>query len=378
MKTDDEKKIVESNELKEYSERRSAADHLRTVELKQQTDLLKDQKDLTENSNREETVIISEFSFQDVEFPTDELEESETDKKINEIFTQELNLNRDSVRHVRDLSKRIERTIDTNIQGNKKETFKEFDYTKEAKAETVTNEMLENIYAVAQNEEQIRFTDVELKIENDTILKNINLTINKGEFVYFVGSSGAGKSSIIKLLYRELKNTTGTVTLDGENITKFPRRKLPYLRRRIGVIFQDFRLLPDKNVFENVRFALEIIGYPRKKRKEQVNKILKQVGIYELSNKYPNELSGGQQQFVAIARAIVAEPKLILADEPTGNLDPESAVAIMKLMKEINLNGTTVIMATHDVGIVNMFKHRVVLIKKGAIKNEVKGEYIYE
>ncbi len=224
----------------------------------------------------------------------------------------------------------------------------------------------------------IEFTDVSLKIEREQILRDINLKIHEGEFVYFVGASGAGKSSMIKLIYRESKNTKGKLVVLDKNVTKMRQRQLPSLRRKVGVVFQDFKLLADKTIYENVKFSLDVTGYPRKNKHEQVLKVLRQVGILSQKDKYPNELSGGQQQRAAIARAIVDEPSILVCDEPTGNLDPENAVQIMDIISEINKGGTTVLMATHDVGIVNKYKHRVVLMKNGRVSNEGKGEYIYE
>ncbi len=224
----------------------------------------------------------------------------------------------------------------------------------------------------------IEFKDVALKIEREQILRDINMKIHEGEFVYFVGASGAGKSSMIKMIYRELKNTKGSLIVLDQNVTKIRQKHLPTLRRKVGVVFQDFKLLADKTIYENVKFSLDVTGYPRKMKHEQVLKVLRQVGIIAQKDKYPNELSGGQQQRAAIARAIVDEPSVLVCDEPTGNLDPENAIQIMEIITEINESGTAVLMATHDVGIVNKYKHRVVLMRNGRIINEGEGEYIYE
>ncbi len=224
----------------------------------------------------------------------------------------------------------------------------------------------------------IEFKDIFLQIEREKILNGINLKIHEGEFVYFVGISGAGKSSMIKLIYRELKGTEGELIVLGSDVNKLKRKKLPELRRKVGVIFQDYKLLEDKTIYDNVKFSLEVIGYPRKDRKEQVLKVLKKVGLTTHKDKYPNELSGGQQQRAAIARAIVADPEIIVCDEPTGNLDPENAIGIMEILMDIHKSGTTILMATHDVGIVNRYKKRVVRIKDGKIVNQVYGGYIYE
>lgn len=229
-----------------------------------------------------------------------------------------------------------------------------------------------------KNKPVIEFTHVGLEYELEEALIDINLKIYKGEFVYLVGESGAGKSSVIKMIYREVKNTKGDILIKNENITKFKNSQLPRLRRMVGVIFQDYKLLKDKTIFKNVSYSLEVTRYPKKKIKDRVNEILDKVGILEHADKYPNELSGGQQQRAAIARAIVDDPEFLVADEPTGNLDPENALAIMEILEKINNEGTTVIMATHDVGIVNNFPKRVVLIGNGKVIKETKGEYIYE
>ncbi|MGL5021531.1 MAG: cell division ATP-binding protein FtsE, partial [Mycoplasmatales bacterium] len=224
----------------------------------------------------------------------------------------------------------------------------------------------------------IRFENVALSYEVSKIIKDITLDIYPGEFIYFVGPSGAGKSSLVKMIYRDVHNDGGKIFVDGENISSYNSTKLPKLRRKIGVIFQDYKLLNNRTVYDNVNYSLEVIGFPKKKRKEQVLKTLKIVGIIDQKDKFPNELSGGQQQRVAIARAIVDEPKIIVADEPTGNLDPKNAIIIMEILNRINRTGTTIVMATHDVGIVNKYKKRVVLVKDGKVANESEGVYIYE
>ncbi|MFV0246775.1 MAG: cell division ATP-binding protein FtsE [Mycoplasmatales bacterium] len=224
----------------------------------------------------------------------------------------------------------------------------------------------------------ISFKDVKLKIDKEQILKGISLDIHQGEFVYFVGSSGAGKSSMIKLIYKEVKPSSGKLEVLNMNVGKLSFKKLPQLRRRIGVVFQDFKLLKDKTIYENVKFSLDVTGYPKDQKEEKVLKTLKLVGIHTKKDKYPDELSGGQQQRAAIARAIVDDPEILVCDEPTGNLDPENAIAIMEILKKLNNSGKTILMATHDVGIVNKYKSRVVLMRNGKIANEVNGEYIYE
>lgn len=306
-----------------------------------------------------------------------------------------------------DLEHRLDLTIDEEYK--KKKTaemykaemdktieYSEFDYLKTEVEELKAEESKEPIRKITELEDEldkeligfsedttgkevvIEFKDVALKIEREQILRDINIKIHEGEFVYFVGASGAGKSSMIKMIYREAKNTKGTLTVLGKNVTKMRQGKLPALRRQVGVVFQDFKLLPDKTIYENVKFSLDVTGYPRKKKHEQVLKVLRQVGIASQKDKYPNELSGGQQQRAAIARAIVDEPSILVCDEPTGNLDPENAIQIMEIITDINESGTTILMATHDVGIVNKYKHRVVLMKNGRITNEGEGEYIYE
>lgn len=278
--------------------------------------------------------------------------------------------------------KQYEQTINDELSKNesKSEKLNKFDYFKDKEIESNINdeEKLDNSYKVATSETIVQLKNVGLKYGRDVVLKDVSISINKGEFVYLVGESGAGKSTIIKLLYKEVTNNEGKLIIDKEDVTKMRKNRLHHLRRKVGVIFQDFRLLPDKTVYENVRFSLDVTNYPRTKRKKRVHQVLKQVGVFDKKDKYPDELSGGQQQRVAIARAIVDEPMIIVADEPTGNLDPENAIGIMEILSKVNLEGTTIIMATHDVGIVNSYKQRVILMKDGNIMKEVKGEYIYE
>lgn len=212
-----------------------------------------------------------------------------------------------------------------------------------------------------------------------TALQGIDVTIKKGEFVYLIGPSGAGKSTFIKLLYREEKATKGEIVVNGYHLNKIKRRMIPYLRREIGIVFQDYRLLPTMTVYENVAFAMEVIEKHPREIRRRVKEILYMVGLQDHQSHFPDELSGGEQQRVAIARAIVNNPSMIIADEPTGNLDPETSLGIMKLLDQINLQGTTVIMATHDKEIVNRFKRRVVAIDHGRIvRDDLKGGYDYE
>jgi len=215
--------------------------------------------------------------------------------------------------------------------------------------------------------------------DGNKVLRNINLTINNGEFVFLVGSSGAGKSTIIKLLLKEMEPTTGTIIVGDKDITKYKRREIPFHRRNIGVVFQDFRLLQEKTVYENVAFAMEVIEAPPKEIRRQVPIILSMVGLSKKAGLYPQQLSGGEQQRVSLARAMVNSPSILIADEPTGNLDPDMSWDIMKTLSEINQRGTTVLMATHASDIVDKMKKRVVEIENGIItRDEMKGGYSSE
>lgn len=210
-------------------------------------------------------------------------------------------------------------------------------------------------------------------------LDDISLHIKQGEFVFIVGGSGSGKSTMIKLLLRELKATEGSIRVLGHDLNRIRHRKIPGFRRKIGIVFQDFRLLQDRNVYENVAFAQRIIMTPTKQMKKNVPAALASVGLAGKYKMRPKQLSGGEQQRVAIARAIVNGPELLLCDEPTGNLDPENTWEVMKMLEEINKNGTTVIVVTHNREIVNEMKKRVVTLKKGVIiADEEEGAYIDE
>lgn len=210
-------------------------------------------------------------------------------------------------------------------------------------------------------------------------LRGISVKVDSNEFVYVVGPSGAGKSTFMKLIYREERPTKGQIFVDSFNLAKLKRRKIPYLRRNIGVIFQDFRLLPKLTVAENVAFAMEVIEAPSKLIKRRTAEVLELVGLADKKNSYPSQLSGGEQQRVAIARAIVNNPAVIVADEPTGNLDPDTSWGIMRLLEEINYRGTTIVMATHNKEIVNTMRKRVIAIENGVIvRDEQRGEYGYE
>lgn len=210
-------------------------------------------------------------------------------------------------------------------------------------------------------------------------LVDVNLKIGKGDFVFLVGPSGAGKSTLIKLLYREEIPTRGQVNINSKNLVRMKERDVPYLRRNIGVIFQDFKLMPNKTVYENVAFALEVIGAARKEIQIRTRATLELVGLASKVKAYPHELSGGEQQRVCVARAIINNPALLVADEPTGNLDPETAWGIMDLLYNINKRGTTIVMATHAKAIVNKMQKRVIAIENGRVaRDEEKGGYGYD
>lgn len=214
----------------------------------------------------------------------------------------------------------------------------------------------------------IEMVDVSLKYDNETTaVHDINLHIEQGEFVFIVGSSGAGKSSIIKMLMSERVSNTGTVTVNGYNLNTIKKRKLPHFRRTLGVVFQDFRLIPTLNVFDNVAFSLRVTDASPKYIKQRVPYILELMGLSEKETRFPHELSGGEQQRVSIARALVNDPPLIIADEPTGNVDPELSYEIVDLLKCINSAGTTVIMVTHEHDIVRYFGGRTINIEDGVI-----------
>ena len=223
----------------------------------------------------------------------------------------------------------------------------------------------------------IRFINVSKEYKNGVkALSNVSLSIKKGEFVFLVGSSGAGKSTLIKLILKEEEPTEGKIYLNDKDITKVKNRRIPYIRRNVGVVFQDFRLLPNKTVYENVAFAMEIIGAHPKEIRRNVPMVLSMVDLSKKAHCYPDELSGGEHQRVAISRAIVNNPPMLIADEPTGNLDPETAWDIMKVLRDINRRGTTILMATHAKNIVDIMKKRVIAIDAGkVIRDEEKGVY---
>jgi len=210
-------------------------------------------------------------------------------------------------------------------------------------------------------------------------LHNFSLNIDRGEFVFVVGPSGAGKSTFIKLMMREEKPTEGEIYVNGQNLVKMRRRKVPYFRRTLGVVFQDFRLIPYMNVYDNVAFAMRVTNVRRREIRERVPYILKLVGLEGKSKSLPEHLSGGEQQRVALARALVNNPPLIIADEPTGNIDPELSFEIVDLLSEINKCGTTIVMVTHEHNLVSEFNHRVIMIEEGSVVSDNRnGRYSAE
>lgn len=226
----------------------------------------------------------------------------------------------------------------------------------------------------------IHMRDVTKVYDNGTTaLNHVNVDIEKGEFVFVVGPSGAGKSTFIRMLLRETLPTSGSLTVNGRDVVNMRHKDVPYLRRGLGVIFQDYRLLPDKTVFENIAFAMQVIEAPRRLMQRSVNSVLDVVGLRSKYKSFPSQLSGGEQQRVAIARAIVNDPAIVIADEPTGNLDPETSWGIMDIFKRINEAGTTIVMATHDQSIVDTMRQRVIAIEDGRIsRDERHGGYGYE
>jgi cell division transport system ATP-binding protein len=210
-------------------------------------------------------------------------------------------------------------------------------------------------------------------------VENISLKIDEGEFVFLVGPSGSGKSTLIKLMLREILPTSGVVRVAGIDVTKLRSWKVPYLRRHIGCVFQDFKLLPNKTAFENVAFALEVLGRPKRLIEDQVMEVLKLVGLEHKADRFPGELSGGEQQRISIARAIVNHPPILLADEPTGNLDPTTSAELMGLFDRINRTGTTVLIATHNKELVDTMRKRVIALEDGKlVRDQIRGVYGYE
>lgn len=223
----------------------------------------------------------------------------------------------------------------------------------------------------------IEFRNVNKTYDTGTVaVNNANFKIDKGEFAFLVGSSGSGKSTLIKMILKEEEPTSGNIIINGKDTTFLKAKRIPYLRRSMGVVFQDFRLLPDKTVYENVAFAMHIVKATPRHIRRQVPMVLSLVGLSDKSKVYPNELSGGEQQRVALARALVNNPSMLIADEPTGNLDPDTAWEIMNLLNDINLRGTTIVVATHAKDIVDKMKKRVIQIDKGnIIRDDKKGGY---
>ena len=210
-------------------------------------------------------------------------------------------------------------------------------------------------------------------------LEDINVHIKPGEFVFLVGPSGAGKSTFIRLISREIEPTSGQILVDGVDVMKLKRGDIPYLRRQLGIVFQDFRLLNDRTAYENVAFAMQVIEAPSHKIRQRVNEVLELVGLKGRGDNYPGEMSGGEQQRGAIARAIVNDPLLVIADEPTGNLDPETSKEIMEIFTQINSRGTTILMATHDKTMVDYMQKRVIALENGRlVRDDRKGVYGYE
>ena len=253
--------------------------------------------------------------------------------------------------------------------------------THEAPATTEASESVEtaaNINGAPTEEAAVVFRDITKAYTGNQLpaLSQITTTINKGDFVYLVGPSGSGKSTLLKLIIREEKPTVGALTVAGYDLTRIPRRKIPKLRRNIGMVFQDYQLLDNKTVAGNIAFALDVIGKPRRTIKKLVPEVLELVGLEDKADRMPDELSGGEQQRVAIARAFINRPQILLADEPTGNLDPDTSYDIMKLLERINNTGITVVMATHDATIVDKMRKRVIQLEAGHIvRDEAEGAY---
>ena len=221
----------------------------------------------------------------------------------------------------------------------------------------------------------IRFEHVTKTYRTNIGLDDVSVDIEKGDFVFLVGPSGAGKSTFIKLILKEIDADKGNIFVNRKDVTKMSNREIPELRRKVGTVFQDFRLLPKKTVFENVAFAMEVLHKSKRQIRKQVPQVLSLVGITDKAHKYPDELSAGEQQRVAIARAIINNPMVLIADEPTGNLDPKTADEIMDLLEQINLRGTTIVMVTHAKDIVDRMKKRVIAIDKGRIVRDREGIY---
>ena len=338
-------------------------------------DEIKEYNDFTKNSIEK---ISETTNLDDFDYFKEETVEEEEEKQVADISEEISPVEKMNVVDVQDLSVLDIETLDTKlIDTVELEEISEDE--QDDIIEKIMSEISSSGHLHSDSEKAIiEFKDIKLTIADLEIIKGVDLKIYPGEFVYVVGPSGAGKSSLVSMVYKDVISSGGNLIVDDTEVTTLKSKKLPKLRRKIGVIFQDYKLLNNKTVYQNVMYSLEVTGYLKKARHEQVLKTLKTVGILDKKDKYPNELSGGQQQRVAIARAIVGDPKIIVADEPTGNLDPKNAIIIMEILKRINESGTTILMATHDVGIVNKYKNRVVLVKDGKVANESEGVYIYE
>jgi cell division transport system ATP-binding protein len=216
----------------------------------------------------------------------------------------------------------------------------------------------------------IELYNVSLSYDKRQVLNKITFRIKKSEFVYLIGPTGIGKSSVLKLIYFQEFPDSGTVNVNQYNSSKIRKKDIPYLRRSLGIIFQDFKLLPDRNVFENIAFALHVTGAKKKEIQKKVLRVINEVGLGHRRNKYPKDLSGGEQQKTAIARALVNDPTILLADEPTGNLDPLAAEEVLYLLERINQRGTAILMATHNYGIIKKYPHRVMVLENGILKEE--------
>ncbi|MCE5314640.1 MAG: cell division ATP-binding protein FtsE [Armatimonadota bacterium] len=223
----------------------------------------------------------------------------------------------------------------------------------------------------------INLQSVSVEYPNGVLaLKDIGISISKGEFVFVVGSTGSGKSTFLKLLYREILPTRGSVIVDDQDVTQLDSSQVPFLRRKLGIVFQDFKLLPQKNVWENLAFALKVIGVNPRDIRRRIGDVLELVGLTHRCDSFPNQMSGGEQQRAAIARALINHPTILIADEPTGNLDPGTSWEIMQLLEQINIRGTTVLAATHDSQIVDRMKKRVIQLESGSLVRDVnKGMY---
>ena len=214
----------------------------------------------------------------------------------------------------------------------------------------------------------VEYKNAEIKLESELKIKNLNLKINKGEFVFLIGKTGSGKSSILKSMYSEKKIISGEAIISKTNLSLIKNKNIPELRRKIGIIFQDFQLLKDRNVYDNLDFVLKATGWKNKnERKEKIELCLNKVHIIDHVNKFPSQLSGGEKQKVAIARSLLNDPKIIIADEPTGNLDPKSSIEIMEVLREINENGNTILMATHDFSLLKKYKGRILRCRNGLV-----------